>query len=171
MGYKTYSKVRMCKLCLIRFLFKTRRCFIAIAFQLFFKLYNYEGPRKPCGTEIKWGTWSANLCWWCKSIWVDIDTIKKNTETLTDGSNEVGLEANAEKSRCTLMSRHQNAEQNDNINIANRSFCKCGPVQISGDESNKSKLIQEETKRRFNSYSACYQSVQNFCLPLCCLQT
>jgi hypothetical protein len=39
----------------------------------------------------------------------NIDTIKKNTETLIGASKEVGLEVNAEKTKYTLLSRHQNA--------------------------------------------------------------
>jgi hypothetical protein len=34
-----------------------------------------------------------------------INTIKKNTEALLDGSKEVGLEVNPEKIKCVLMSR------------------------------------------------------------------
>jgi hypothetical protein len=52
----------------------------------------------------------------------NIDTIKKNTETLTDASKEVGLEINVEKTKYLLLSRHQNAGQNRDIKIANRSF-------------------------------------------------
>jgi ABC-type siderophore export system fused ATPase/permease subunit len=48
------------------------------------------------------------------------DTIKKKTETLIDGSKEVGLEVNAEKTKYMLLSRHQNAGQNKNIKIGNR---------------------------------------------------
>jgi hypothetical protein len=36
------------------------------------------------------------------------DTIKKNTETLTDASKEVGLKINVEKTKYMLLSRHQN---------------------------------------------------------------
>jgi hypothetical protein len=38
----------------------------------------------------------------------NIDTIKKNTETLIDASKEVGLEVNTEKTKYMLLSRHQN---------------------------------------------------------------
>jgi hypothetical protein len=38
----------------------------------------------------------------------NIYTIKKNTETLTDASKEVGLEINVEKTKYMLLSRHQN---------------------------------------------------------------
>jgi hypothetical protein len=50
------------------------------------------------------------------------DTIEKKTETLIGASKEVGLEVNTEKTMYTLLSRHQNAEQNHNIKIANTSF-------------------------------------------------
>jgi hypothetical protein len=42
----------------------------------------------------------------------NIDTIKKNTETLIDTIKEVGLEENAEKNKYVLLSCHQNAGQN-----------------------------------------------------------
>jgi hypothetical protein len=42
----------------------------------------------------------------------NIDTIKKNTETLIDASKEVGLEINTEKTKYRLLSRYQNVGQN-----------------------------------------------------------
>jgi hypothetical protein len=39
----------------------------------------------------------------------NIDTIRKNTETLTDANKETGLEINVEKTKYMLLSRHQNA--------------------------------------------------------------
>jgi hypothetical protein len=41
----------------------------------------------------------------------NVDTIKKNAETLIDASKEVSLEVNAEKTKRMLLSRHQNAGQ------------------------------------------------------------
>jgi hypothetical protein len=67
----------------------------------------------------------------------NIDTIKKNTETLIDGSNEVCLEINVEKTKFMLLSRYQNAGRNWNVKTGNRSFVT---VQIFGDDSNKSKF-------------------------------
>jgi hypothetical protein len=52
----------------------------------------------------------------------NIDAISKNKETVTDASKEVSLEVNAEKSKYMLLPRHQNAGQNLDIKIANRSF-------------------------------------------------
>jgi hypothetical protein len=48
----------------------------------------------------------------------NIDTIKKNMETLNDASKEVGLEVNIEKAKYMLLSRQQNAGQNYDIKIA-----------------------------------------------------
>jgi hypothetical protein len=48
----------------------------------------------------------------------NIDNIK-NTQTLIDASEDVGLEVNAEKTKYVLLSRHQNAGQNQDINIGN----------------------------------------------------
>jgi hypothetical protein len=42
----------------------------------------------------------------------NIDTTEKNTETLIDASKEVGLGINVEKTKHTLLSRHQNAGKN-----------------------------------------------------------
>jgi hypothetical protein len=49
----------------------------------------------------------------------DIDTIKKNTETLIEASKKVGREVNTEKTKYMLLSRQQNAGQNHDIRIAN----------------------------------------------------
>jgi hypothetical protein len=43
--------------------FKTRRCFIAIAFQLCFRICHEEGPERPGGTEMKWDASAADLHW------------------------------------------------------------------------------------------------------------
>jgi hypothetical protein len=52
----------------------------------------------------------------------NIDTVKKNTETLIDASMKVGLEINVENTNYMLLSCHQNVGQNWDIKIANRSF-------------------------------------------------
>jgi hypothetical protein len=52
---------------------------------------------------------------------INTSYIKKNAEALRDASKEVGLEVNTEKTKCMLKSHYQNAGQNHNIKIANRS--------------------------------------------------
>jgi hypothetical protein len=49
----------------------------------------------------------------------NIDTIRKNTETLIDASKEVGLEMNVEEQSICY---HQNLGQNQDVKIANRLF-------------------------------------------------
>jgi hypothetical protein len=52
----------------------------------------------------------------------NLDTIKKSMETLIDAIKEVGLEINVERTKYILLSRHQNAGQNQDLEVANRSF-------------------------------------------------
>jgi hypothetical protein len=52
----------------------------------------------------------------------NIDIINKNTQTLIDASKGVVLEVNIEKTKYMLVSRDQNAGQNRDIKIGNRSF-------------------------------------------------
>jgi hypothetical protein len=92
----------------------------------------------------------------------DIDTIKKNTETLIDASKEVGLEINVEKTKYMLLSHHQNIGRNRDIKITNRSFGDVLQFKYLGMTVTNENLIQEEIKRRLNSGNACYHSVQNF---------
>jgi hypothetical protein len=89
------------------------------------------------------------------------DTIKKNTKTPIDAGKEVGLDANAEKTKYMLLSDHHNAGQNYNIKIANRSFDNEAQFKYLGTTLPNQNLIQKEIKRRLNSGYDCYHSVQN----------
>jgi hypothetical protein len=91
----------------------------------------------------------------------NIDTMKKNTDTLIDACKEVGLEINVEKTKYMLLSRQQNAGQNRDIEIANRWFENVSQFKYLGTTVTNQNLIQEEIKRRLNSDNACYHSVQN----------
>jgi protein associated with RNAse G/E len=51
-----------------------------------------------------------------------VHAIKKNTEDLVVASKEIGLEINVEKTKYMVMSRDQNAGQNNNINLDNKFF-------------------------------------------------
>jgi hypothetical protein len=81
----------------------------------------------------------------------NIDTIKKNTETLFGASKEVGLEVNTEKTECMLQSRHQNARQIHDIKMANRCFENVAQFRYLGTTVTNQNLIQEDIKRRLNS--------------------
>jgi hypothetical protein len=91
----------------------------------------------------------------------NIDTMKKNTETLIDASKEVGIEINLEKTKYMLLSRHQNVGHNCDIKIANRLFENVSQFKYLGMTVTNQNLIQEEIKRRLNSGKACYHLVKN----------
>jgi hypothetical protein len=91
----------------------------------------------------------------------NIDTIKKNTETLIDASKEVGLEINVEKTKYVLLSRQQNVGQNRDMKIANRSFENVSQFKYLGTTITNQNLIKDEINRRLNYDNACYHSVQN----------
>jgi hypothetical protein len=82
-------------------------------------------------------------------------------ESLVDVSKEVGLEVNAEKIKYMLLSHHQNAGQNHDINTANRCFENVAKSKYFGTTVTNQNLVQAEIKRRLNSGNACYHSVQN----------
>jgi hypothetical protein len=86
----------------------------------------------------------------------NINSTKKNTETLTDSKEEVGLEVNAEKTKYILLvSSPECTGKNHDIKTFNKSF-----EEVEKTVTNQN-LIQEEIKRRLNSGNACYHLVQN----------
>jgi hypothetical protein len=91
----------------------------------------------------------------------NINIINKNIKILIDASTEVGLEINVEKTKYTLLFRHQNADQNRDIKIANRSFENISQFNYLGKTATNQNLIQDKIKRRSNYGNACYHSVQN----------
>jgi hypothetical protein len=60
-----------------------------------------------------------------------------------------------------LLSLHQNAGQNHDIKIANRSFENVTQIQYFETTVTTQNLIQEKIKRRQNLGNACYHSVQS----------
>ena len=56
------------------------------------------------------------------------------------GSEEIGLEVSADKTKYIVMSRDQNAGRIHSIKIDNSSFEEVGRVQIFGNNLNRSKL-------------------------------
>jgi hypothetical protein len=60
-----------------------------------------------------------------------------------------------------LVSRDQNAGQNREIKIGNRSFKNVSQFKYLATAVTNQNLIQEKIKRRLNCGNACYHSVQN----------
>jgi hypothetical protein len=78
----------------------------------------------------------------------NIDTTKKNRETLSDISKVIGLEVNIEKTKYMPLCRHQNAGKNHDIKTANRSFENVAQLKYLGMIATNQNLIQEEIRRR-----------------------
>jgi hypothetical protein len=62
----------------------------------------------------------------------NIDTIKKNMETLIEASKEVGLGVNTEKTKYMLLSHRQNIGQNHDIKRADRCFVNVAQFKYLG---------------------------------------
>jgi hypothetical protein len=63
-------------------LIKTRRCFIATAFQLCFRICHLEGPGKPGWSGIKWDALALVYADVVNLLGDNIDTIKKKKHKL-----------------------------------------------------------------------------------------
>ena len=90
-----------------------------------------------------------------------IHTIIKNTEALVTAGKEISLEVNAEKTKYMIMYRDQNAGQNGNIQIGNKSSETVDQFKYLGTTITNENYIHEEIKSRLRSVNACCHSVQN----------
>jgi hypothetical protein len=90
-----------------------------------------------------------------------IHAIKKNTEALIVASKEIGLEVNAETTEYMVISRNQNAGQNYNIKLDNKSIERVEQFKYLGITLTNRNSIQAEIKIRLKSANACYHSVQD----------
>jgi hypothetical protein len=100
----------------------------------------------------------------------NIYTTKTYTETLTDPSKEIGLKINTEKTKYMLLSRHQYAEQNHNVKMANRGFENMAHFKYLSMTVTNQNSIQEKIKRKLNLGNACYHSIHKLFLLVCCLK-
>ena len=87
--------------------------------------------------------------------------MKKSTDVLIVTGKDTGLEVNADKTKCMVMSRHQNAGRSYNINIDNSSLERVEEFKYLGTNLTRQNSVQEETKSRLKSGNACYCSVQS----------
>jgi hypothetical protein len=76
-----------------------------------------------------------------------IYTIRKNTEALLIA----GMEVNAEKTKCMVMCRDQNAGQNSNMQIGNKFFEMVEQFKYLGTTLINKDSIHEEIKSRLKS--------------------
>jgi hypothetical protein len=90
-------------------------------------------------------------------------TIRKNTEALVIANKEIGLELNAKKTKYMVMSRDQNAGQNGNTHIGNKSFETVEHFKYLGTTlTNQNSIDEGQIEIRECLLSFCAES----CLPV-----
>jgi len=90
-----------------------------------------------------------------------IHTLKENAGTLVAATTEIGLEVSADKTKYMVMSRDQNAGQNNRVRIDNNTFERVEVFKYLGTNFTYQNSIREEIKCRLRSGNACYHCVQN----------
>jgi hypothetical protein len=81
-------------------------------------------------------------------------------EALLQVGRHVDLEVNTEKTKCMIVSHHQNAGQNHNLLIANKYIKQVAKFKYFGIAVTNQNCIYEGIKRRLILMNACYHSVQ-----------
>jgi hypothetical protein len=98
-------------------------------------------------------------------VFADNDNIldEEKQRTLLEAGGETGLEVNTEKTKyeCMVMSRHQNAGQNNNLSSANKYFGNVTNFIYLGMTARNQNCIYERIKSKSISGNGCCHSVQN----------
>ena len=74
---------------------------------------------------------------------------------------KIGLEVSADKTKCMVMSREQNAGRNHSVRINNSTFERVEEFKYLGTTLAHQNSIPEEIKSRLRLGNACYRSAQN----------
>ena len=90
-----------------------------------------------------------------------VHTSQNNKESFLVGSKETGLEVNADKTKCMIMSRNQNVGRSHHITFENSSFERVEEFKYMLTSLTYQNSIQEEVKSRLKSGNGLYHSVQN----------
>jgi hypothetical protein len=91
----------------------------------------------------------------------NVHTVKENAESIVVATKETGLEVNADKTKCMVMSRDRNAGWGHSVKIDNRSIERVEDFKYLGTTITDQNSIQEEINNRLKLGNACYYSVQN----------
>ena len=87
--------------------------------------------------------------------------MKENAEALVAATKEIGLEANADKTKYMVMSQNRNAGRGHSVKLDNISIERVEEFKYLGTTFTDQNSIQEEIKSRLKLGNACYYSVQN----------
>jgi hypothetical protein len=90
-----------------------------------------------------------------------IHTVKENAEALVVATKDIELEVNADKTKYMVMSRDQNAGQDDSVKTDNSSIERVEDFKYLGMTLTDQNSIQEEIKSRLKLGNACYYLVHN----------
>ena len=84
-----------------------------------------------------------------------VHTRKENAKVLVVASKEIGLEVNADKTKCMVMSRDQNAGRRKSMKNVNSSFERVEEFKYLETNLTNQNSIQEEIKSRLLAIFQC----------------
>jgi hypothetical protein len=91
---------------------------------------------------------------------------RKTQEASIVAGKDIGIEVNADKTKCTVKSRGRNAGRSRNLKIDNKSFGRMEQFQHLGKTPKNQNSVREELKGRLELGNACYHSVEGLLYSL-----